>query len=156
MNVVLREGWRDVYYGAKVRSRPSAPAAARCALPLFRCKGIPLDTLTAPPRLVPHHHGSTLSLSLAGSFFRYYTDSLPLSGTGLFFLWRCQNPTIHSHRVTSHPARAKKGKEEEGWTTEISESRTSGFFYTFPHTTGSSSRRVVTVSSAPAVPKTPS
>lgn len=63
-----------------------------------------------PPRLY--------SLSLAGSFCRYYTDSLPLSGTGLFFLWRCQNPTIHSHRVISHPARAKKGKEEEGWTTE--------------------------------------
>lgn len=110
-----------------------------------------------------HHHGlchtTTALLSLAGSFFRYYTDSLPLSGTGLFFLWRCQNPTIHSHRVTSHPARAKKGKEEEGWTTEkhrnlgISHFR---FFSTFPHTTGSSSRRVVTVSSAPAVPKTPS
>lgn len=72
---------------------------------------IPLDTLTAPPTCAtPHNYRAPLSLSLFIFCCQQVASSATssLSGTGLFFL-RCQNPTIHSHRVASHPA-------PKGWT----------------------------------------
>lgn len=111
MNVVLGWGW--VLYGDDLGllrcDRPSAPAAATNTLPTSAAG----DSTGHTHCTTNLCHTTQLSRS-ALSLFLFCCQQVAssatssLSGTGLLFL-RCQNPTIHSHRVASHPA-------PKGWT----------------------------------------
>lgn len=93
------------YYGdATVRDRPLTFGTC-CASSTTTSTSAGFHwTLTAAPPPCHRTHHNYLALSAATRSLAFCQQvASSLSGTGLFFL-RCQNRTIHSHRVTSHPA----------------------------------------------------
>lgn len=128
-------GRSGFYYGdAKVRS--ALDFRQLCQLPLlpplchFRRR---ISTGHTHCTTLPPHNSISLSSALSRSRVFCQQVWASLSGTGLFFL-RCQNPTIHSHRVTSHPARKERDGPPKS-TNGISNRTTSGisFFLRIPH-----------------------